>query len=311
MTDKRRGKFIRDPGKTTFQMTDRDVEILKALNRYRYMRTGQIHSLLFPNTETKQPAARRLRNLYHHQFVSRATPYVKLGQPMPEIAYYLGRKGRALLRDQGVVVKYYRKSSEIKYQFLNHALAISEFRVALERAVEDLDNLILDRFIPDFEMKKEASAYAGRRRYLLCTEITHPAYQKTFIVHPDALIKIDLRKDEKSAPLLLFLEVDQGTEGMERIRDKMTGYMLAIRQGIFRHYGGDAPVLVLFQAHNEKRAQVIFEALADHAGSAFVRVTHADQVKPDNLFFEKIWRRADGAYVSLYRPINGKHSAAR
>ena len=40
-------KFKRSPDRVAFQMTDRDIEILQALNRYRYLRTGQIHELLF------------------------------------------------------------------------------------------------------------------------------------------------------------------------------------------------------------------------------------------------------------------------
>jgi len=91
-------KYKRPSKPVPFQITDRDLEILRALNRYRYMRTGQVHQLLFSENGTQQSVRRRLRALFQNRYIARAQPYVQVGKPAPEIAYFLDRKGRQIMR---------------------------------------------------------------------------------------------------------------------------------------------------------------------------------------------------------------------
>ena len=294
-------KYKRVPDRVAFQMTDRDIEILQALNRYRYLRTGQIHELLFGDNTTQQSARRRLRNLYHHSYVARAQPFVKVGEPVPEIAYYLNTKGRAVLREHGEVVRYWRKASEVKYQFLEHALALSGFRVKLEKAVAQIDGASIGRFIPDFEMRDEAEKYVGKKRYLLYRELIHPVNRKTYIVHPDALIELCYEKDGKSASRLIFVEIDQGTQSLERIRDKVTGYHLAREQKLFVQYGGHSDFLLLFQTQSAKRCKNLLESLVDHVASGIVRAATAAELSPESILTEPVWRDVQGEGKRLFR----------
>lgn len=241
-----------------------------------------------------QSARRRLRNLYHHRFIARAQPYVQVGKPAPEIAYYLDRKGRCVLRDEGMVVNYWRKGGEVKYQFLEHAVAVSEFRLCLEKAVAAQEHLTLDRFIPDFQMRDQAERYVGKKRYLLYREAEHPALRKSFVIHPDALIILSAKRGGKAASRLIFLEVDRGTQGLERIRDKLTGYHLAREQGLFRQFGDFSDFLVLFQAPGDKRAASIFEALSDHIAAPIARVTPVQDVSAESVLIEPIWKDMSG-----------------
>jgi hypothetical protein len=294
-------KYRRSPDRVAFQMTDRDVEILQALNRYRYLRTGQIHELLFGDNTTQQSARRRLRNLYHHSYIARAQPFVKVGEPVPEIAYYLNTKGRAVLREHGEVVRSWRKGGEVKYQFLEHALALSGFRVKLEKAVASIDGASIGRFIPDFEMRDEAEKYVGKKRYALYRELTHPVNRKTYIVHPDALIELHFERDGKKASRLIFVEIDQGTQGLERIRDKVTGYTLYRDQALFRQFGGYSDFLLLFQAQSERRCKNILESLVDHVGGRMVRATTAAELTPQSILTEPVWRDIHGEGKRLFR----------
>lgn len=287
-------KYAREPKRVSFQITDRDIEILQALNRFRYMRTGQVHELLFPGNTTMQSARRRLRNLYHHKYIARAQPYVQVGKPAPEIAYYLDRKGRNLLRQQGEIVRYWRKGGEVKYQFLEHALAVSQFRVHLERAVAAHDHISLDQFIPDFQMREQAERFVGKKRYLLYQEAMHPALRKSFVLHPDALIVLTAQRDGKSASRLLCLEVDRASQGLDRIRDKVTGYHLAKEQNLFRQYGDFSDFVVLFQAPSERRSTALFSALVDHVAAPAVRVAPAHNVTTTSLLTEPVWKDMGG-----------------
>lgn len=294
-------KYAREPKRVSFQVTDRDLEILRALNRYRYMRTGQVHQLLFSDNGTMQSARRRLRNLYHHRFIARAQPYVQVGKPAPEIAYFLDRKGREVLRSEGEIVRYWRKGSEVKYQFLEHAIAVSEFRLKLEKAVTAQDHLKLDRFIPDFQMRDEAERFVGKKRYLLYREAVHPALRKSFVIHPDALIILSAERDGKTASRMLCLEVDRSTQGLEKIRDKLTGYHLAHEQGLFRQFGEFRDFVVLFQAPGTKRAQSIFEALSDHVAASMARVAEVHAVSSNSLLTEPIWKDMSGEMRSVLK----------
>lgn len=292
-------KYKRAPKRVNFQITDRDLEILRALNRYRYMRSGQIHRLLFSDNGTVQSARRRLRALYHHSYIERARPYVQVGKPAPEMAYYLGRKGRQLMKQEGQIVKYWRKGGEVKYQFLEHALAVSEFRLNLELAVNALEEVTLEQFIPDFQMREHAEGFVGRKRYLLYREVTHPVNRKSYVVHPDALIVLSAVRDGKKASRMICLEIDQGTQGLDRIRDKMTGYHLARQENLLRQFSGLSSFIVLFQTRTRKRAENIFDTLIDHASENMARVACKDEVSPETLLSEPIWKELSGAFKSI------------
>lgn len=293
-------KFKRSPDQVVFQMTDRDVAILQAINRYRYMRTTHIHDLLFSQNSSPQSARRRLRNLFHHGYLSRARPYVKVGEATPEIAYLLNTKGRDVLREHGEVVKYWRKGSEVKYQFLEHALSLSSFRVKLEKAVNKIDGLSIDKLIPDFEMRTEAAGYVGLNRYMLYRELTHPVNRKTYIVHPDALIELCYEHNGKTASRLIFVEIDQGTQSLERIRDKVTGYVLARDQRLFAQYAGHGNFLLLFQTQSERRRQNILSTLVDHVGSGMVRVAFDADLSPESILTEPVWLDIAGDRKRLF-----------
>lgn len=303
LDSKRRSKYKRDRRKPpSFHMTDRDIEILRALNRYRYLRTGQVHDLLFSENTTNQSAQRRLRGLYHHGYINRAKPYVQVGQPEPEITYYLDRKGRNLLRSLGDEEVYlWRKNGNVKYHFLEHAVAISQFRVHLERAVAVMDDVEIELFIPEFQMRRAAEDYAGRKRYLLFREAFHPVHQENFVVHPDALIVLSRLVKGSKRHLMLCLEVDRGTEGLGQIRDKLTGYQLAKEQKLFRPIADIPNFFVLFQASTERRATSIFHGLVDHVGAEITRVGSAEEVNAESILNANIWKDAEGQRKAILR----------
>lgn len=301
LASERLSKYKRDPKQVSFQLTDRDVEILRALNRYRYLRTGQVHELLFADNGTIQSARRRLRSLYHHGLIARAQPYVQVGKPVPEIAYYLDRKGRRLLQEQGEAVQFWRKGGEVKYHFLEHAIALSQFRLHLEKAVAAMEDVELELFVPDFQMREAAEHYAGRKRYLLFREVFHPVHRKNFVVHPDALIVLSRVSQGIKQHLMLCLEIDRGTEGLEKIRDKVTGYQLAKEQNLFRPIADIPSFFVLFQAPSERRATSIFHSLLDHIGAGITRVASASEISAETILSANIWRDAQDQRRAILR----------
>ncbi len=295
-------KYKRESHKVSFTLTDRDVEILAALNRYRYLRTGQIKRLVFPGNTTLQSTRRRLKYLYHHHYVGRVVPFVRLGQDMPETAYYLDKAGTDFLAECGETVNAWPLAKQIKHQFLQHALDISEFRLQLEQAIDGNAVVSLHRFTADFEIKTHTEAAAGKHRYKLYAEHQHPVSRARYVVYPDALIVFRGKGEFEKYQTLFFLEIDRGTEGLQRIRDKVIGYNQYLRQKVYKKFGEFESFRVLFQTTSEKRALNMREALLDLEGTDLVWITQVGQVDEGSILHGPIWMDSGRNVRSILKP---------
>lgn len=280
---------IRRKNNVPMLLVDRDLEILKALSRYRYMRTSQIKRLVFPNNKSAQSTQRRLKFLYHNRFIGRIVPLFQIGLGSGETAYYLDQKGAAVLEDQDVELGVYAKPNKVKYQFLNHALDISDFRVKLELSLQDHPVIELHRFIADFELKSFTEIAIGKRKYKLWERLEHPLSKESYVVYPDALIILKTKPDQKPYQRLLFLEVDRATETLSVIKDKVVGYNLYKKLGIFKKFGNFDTFTVLLQTTSQKRANNIRHALTDVEGGELVYVTSVDKVDEITILQGQIW----------------------
>ncbi len=112
-------------------LTERDKEILAALDRVRAMTTAQIKALYFPGT-TDLPLIRRMKVLMSIGMVHRTSFSTSAG-------------GRP-------VYVYARKKIKVGHLFLSHIVDISEVYVRFHTAGYPLDEWILDS-----ELKKESS----------------------------------------------------------------------------------------------------------------------------------------------------------
>lgn len=289
--------------KKRFEFTDRDMEILRALERYRYLRTGQIQRLIFPGNKTIQSTRRRLRYLLQDKCVGRIEPYVQVGKGSAESAYYLDKKGAQILRQAFKDFKptLYKKASRVKYQFLQHALDISEFRVHLESGLADHTSVELHRFVADFEIKTHAHNAIGHKRYKLYDEVAHPLNKRNYIVYPDALIILRGTGKYEDYRKIYLLEIDRGTEGLRILQNKLIGYNLYLREGVFKKFGKFTDFRVLFQARSEKRAQNIRDAFLGMDGNHLVWVTESGLVNDKSIIGESIWIDHEGAEQSILK----------
>jgi hypothetical protein len=298
-----------------FRLTERDIAIIEAVNRFRYLRTGQIKRLLFPDNRSKQSVQKRLRNLSHpsQRYLGKILPYVQIGQHNAgaDTAYFLGPAGVQLLIARGVSVSDYAhgNSGRVRHFFLEHALQISEFRVHLELALADAQSVELHRFTADYELKSQAASHTGRRASKLRHEILHPRVNKTFLVHPDALIVLRGKDPFQHVRRLLFLEIDLGTESRDRIRDKVIGYHLLRETGLFRKFGEFQRFRVLLQTNSPRRAENLRAALADIEGEDLVWITEQTQVSRQSIATEPIWRDHKNRMRSIVRAASQSSGA--
>ena len=273
-----------------FVLTDRDIEILRAVNRYRYLRTGQIKRLVFPENTTEQSARRRLKYLFHNGYLGRVMPFVRVGEGSSETAYYVDKAGRDILQQAGEEIAAYATGGQVKHQFLDHALDISEFRVHLELALADHPTVEMHRFTADFEVKTHTANAIGKRRYKLFDEVAHPVTKESYVVYPDALIVLKGKGSLEQYQRLYFVEIDRGTEGLNVIKDKIIGYSLYLKQNVFAKFGKFKTFVVLLQTNSAKRAENIRHFLTGIDGAELVWISEAGQVKQETIVISPIWQ---------------------
>ncbi len=223
-------------------VTERDVDLLLSLYKYRYLTSSQVRRLHFPSQQT---ANRRIRALEDALYVGAA-----FVPGLEERLVCLKRKGADVVAERLRVVPEklgWKKKLELPKDpyFVRHFAAVNDFRIALSAACEARDDLSLLGFIPEYEGARTPKGIV--RKYLrdVVSDIRSPHDKITHT--PDGVFA--LRKNGKTA--LFFLEVDRGTE---TIADGENGFMKTIRfylnylaEGGFERYGADFSITEPFR----------------------------------------------------------------
>jgi len=283
-----------------FSLTKRDVETLKALNRFRYLRTGQIKRLLFGENRTVQSTRRRLKLLFHNKFIGRVMPLMRVGESSGEVAYFLDKAGMEVLQGEEIEVVS-PKIGQVRHQFLEHALDISEFRIHLELNLKENLKVNLKRFTADFELKSHLQKATGKKRYKLFDEVLHRLSKRLYTVYPDALIILSGTGKFENYKKLLFLEIDRGTEGLSVIKDKVIGYHLYQQKKVFQKYGKVSDFTVLIQTSSPRRAENIRTELASITGAELVWVSDVLKVNEASILTKAIWQDHEMNYKSILK----------
>jgi len=279
----------RKPKAVSFKLVSRDLDILRSLARYRYLRTSQIKRLHFTENKSIQSARRRLKYLYHHGFVGRIESLIQTGHGIAETAYFLDRKGQDILADELDLSALPKKQDQVKPQYLNHALDVSEFQLVLEQSLTLHRSADLHRFVADHELKSQAKKAVGRNRYKLFDQVQHPYDKKTYTVYPDALVILKGIGALAAYKRLYFVEIDRGTEGLRIIRDKIIGYRLYHELGVFKKFGKFSDFRVLIQTTSEKRLHNMHDTITDLMGADRVWITDRAKVTSETLLDMPIW----------------------
>ncbi|MFH1681497.1 MAG: replication-relaxation family protein [Candidatus Eisenbacteria bacterium] len=184
-------------------LTERDMDLLLSVYKYRYLSTSQLQGLHFPSLQTTN---RRLRLLADGGFLSTFR-----SPGIDERLVMLAKKGAEAVAETLLVpfeaLGWEGGRREPKdYYFLRHFLAVGDFRIALTRACERMPDVKLLGFIPEHLGEKKPRG--GVQKYIreVVADIDRPRGK---IAHtPDGVFALE--KGGRAA--LFFLEVDRGTE---------------------------------------------------------------------------------------------------
>ena len=252
----RHPRFQRAENFPPMQLTPRDAEILRLLQRNRFLRSNQLAALI---DGSRQQLLRRLQSLYHHGFVERPVSQIDYYQRggSQSMVYGLANRGAAhLARADGHDVPrldWNARNRHTTRLFLEHALMISEIIVSLELAV---------RSIPGVRI-----LYHGESpRWKVPLRGSAPV-----TVIPDAMFSVQHDTDT----ILFALEADRGTmpvQSANRLRSsiarKLTAYEASWRGNIFRQRFGATRVQILTITTSAARLASITEHARSHVSAA-------------------------------------------
>jgi len=206
-------------------MTARDTAIVEAVHRYRMLERRQIEKLFSPSSPHSTRIPRRLRLLYQYSYLDRVLRpiYPEEGDRGP--VYRLGVEGaRLLARRTGTPLASFRywgrgddkdaRKTHVTPLFLEHGLALSDLRIAIERAAF-ARNCTIQFWQDEMDLKR---AY-GREPARVTLRSNGRTEQVPII--PDGYFALTTSKGRGH----FFLELDRSTETISRKwRRKILGY---------------------------------------------------------------------------------------
>ncbi len=288
-------RFKRVSSVTPIQLTERDREIIRLLQRYRFLRSSQIVALLDSGA---QPVLRRLQLLYHHGFLERPRAQIDYYHQggSREIVYGLGNKGVRIVKadhsNSPRGLRWGEKNRKVGRLFLEHALLVSDIMVALELGCRKMEGMHL---LAGDEVPLSGAA---PRPHPFKWKVKVNGRVKLGII-PDQVF--GLEKDEESpdrAPAMFFLEADRGTMPVVRknlaqtsFHRKLLAYEATWNQGIHRTKFGFKRFRVLTVTTSAGRVDSLIDACSQlNSGHGLFLFTDAATLRAHGDIFTLPWK---------------------
>jgi len=301
-----RPRFRRAEKPPSFQLTDRDVEIVRQVARHRFLRSTHISQLL---GAPHKKICERLTQLYHARYLDRPRSQLEYhacnGGSAPFV-YALSSQGARLLKEHcglaRINVDWTRKNLDSTRGFLLHALSVAHFRVALTIACRARPDL---RLIEPGELLQSAPEQTQQH--------PNPWSWRVRAQFKDQIVEIGVVPDYVFALVLpdgrrrpFVVECDRGTMPIERasftqtsMLRKFIAYEATRAQAIHRSRFGWGDFRVLVSTTSSERNKNMRELIKRSPGCnpLFLFAGTAPLTEPD--FLDRPWQSADGRPVSL------------
>jgi DNA-binding Lrp family transcriptional regulator len=288
------------------KLTPRDLQILRAVQRHRLLRSMHLIALL---DASRQTTLRRLQLLFHHGYLDRPAAqldwYAKGSEPL---VYALGNRGAAVLSAEGERGGDLRwdKSRNVSRQFLRHTLAVAEVMVAFEVACRDTEGV---EFIRPEEILAAAPEATRRLRlpFRWKVEVSEAGKLHQLGVEPDRVFGLSFGcAPEGRQRAYFFLEADRGTmpvmrQGLEQtsFRRKLLGYRETWRQGLQGTHLGIPNFRVLTVTTSEERIRHLVTACRSlGSGGRLFLFAHQAALQRGNVLGQ-VWVNGLGEMIHL------------
>jgi len=275
------------------ELTYRDLEIFKLLERYRYLRSTYIHAFVGGASQTR--FKERLGDLFHKGYLDRPARQWDFADARHWPAIHEIGQGATRILRQAALGSGDRRDflSEIPHRQFLHAVMICEVLASLDLGARSDPSL---RFIAWPEILARApEASRGAR-----SPFRAPLPAGGYLV-PDGLFGVEYSREETKAYRFFALEADRGTMPVVRSDPKQSSYMgkLAayrqiIAQRVFKTHWGLPNLLVLTVTTSQSRMTDIVSKLdgeADTSAFLFRAVTEQELSRPTAGLLSQPWQR--------------------
>lgn len=257
MKEKRNNRTPKQP----IAITDRDKAIIIFVYENRFLRRDQIQRLFF--SDASLPACNmRLKKLYEHKFLDRLFKPVAVGSS--QAVYALDKRGAQVVSSFFQIpisqVNWSRDHNRVEFLFMEHTLAVSEFKISLDLALFKLSNTRL--------------TFYRRGDKSLVSRVPDPnAKKKYLVVSPDAFLGIK----DLGGNSYFFIEADLGTETLSRFAEKIIAYKQFWKLGQYTEKYGYRNFRVLTIAESDRRLTNLIDVTRKAGGkNMFLFTTFKD-----------------------------------
>jgi len=307
----RRPRFRRVETPPPFQLTARDLTILHAVARFRFLSS---HLIIRLAGGSPQQILRRLQLLFHHGYLDRPSAQVAQLAHVFDFGnrpfiYGLGRIGAHVLAEAGVPLKekldWTTKNARATALFLAHTIETAETMIAFELACRGqggptlIDHHDLLPYLPE-ETREDDAPFHARVTVRTARE------PLTIGVIPDRVFSLAF---ESRMRLNFAFELDRGTmdikakqlQGKSSFRRKLLGYYHLWKEGLHTARWGFKAFRVLTVTPSEKRVENMIavqrEIVGEHGSNLFLFTTpkRLQEKSP----FADVWVSGKGETVAL------------
>jgi hypothetical protein len=265
------------------RLTERDKAVIECVYRYRVLMQSQIEQLLFTGRH-RSIAQERLSLLYHHGYLERQFLPVRGGMMYSPILYLLDRRGAELLtREYGYdEVAWKREHNEVGIDFLEHSLAINQFRILVTLACHT-------HHYPILSWHGESDLKAD---YDFVTLRETGGKSRRVSVIPDSAFIIDTPRQSEKTKAYFFLELDRGTMTTKRFKTKIEAYLAYIDGGGYEKRYGTKGLRVLTVTESAARLENLRRVTEDAGGKSRFWFATLPQLRVENVLSQPIWQVA-------------------
>lgn len=303
-------RLVRPESPPAFRVTDRDIVILRALARWRFMTSDQVERFLtlIYGAASAQQVRRRLLLLFAAGCVDRPRhQHIQLSS-FDYLVYALGRKGATLLAELGDPIENLQwtlKNKRATAAHIMHTLETTEAMLAFEAGCVQnaqlrlIDHEALIPYLPAPTQKRD-------KPFRLTVKATINNRTLPLNVIPDRVFSVALPGDQR---INAALELDRGTMSIAAKRlttkssfaRKIHSYMAAFQQRAHAEQWGFNAFRVLTIAPSERRIAgmlTVQRKITQGHLPAFFLYSTFDRIRAFGAF-GPAWLSAEGDNVSL------------
>lgn len=235
-TDKRarRPRFRRASEPPAFRVTDSDLDIIRLLARYRFLRSTHIAAL---TGRSRDRVNARLSRLFHAGYIDRPRAqldyYPTAGSA--SMVYALADRGARLLIEQDGLqfsnIEWSRKNRQVGRPFIEHQLEVIDFYVSLQLAChgrEDVKLITPEEIIAEFPDQR----FEARNPFKLTVNVSQDGVMHQVGLIPDLVFGLRFPDGSRRC---FMVEIDRGTMPVTRSDIRQTSFARKMRAYLSAH----------------------------------------------------------------------------